>query len=322
MMRGVAFCLGCAAMLLLGSCASVEYVYDPNAGKQLGDTTIADAALPEGKTQAMIVVGHVELVAKDGTCTSLKRGMIFGEGATIRTVKGANALLVMSNGAVIKESENSVLTFQHFRQTGYNQESEGAFLRLSKDPSKSNSQLNLTSGMATIEVKKLDIEDGSRFAINTPAGIFNVAGTILEISAGTDSNGHANAVAANCITGTVDFRPTVRVTASQALIQSLAQNGFVELKSSAQILVKLDVLDYSGKTCGNLYAAAVPIDELQKKANDLQSIVNASGSTSLFPLPAVTIAPPDTLWPNGVETVPLVPLPLPTKDIEHADGCS
>jgi hypothetical protein len=130
----------------------------------------ADAPATLGKVQVMIVQGVVNLVAPDGTTTPLKRGQIFEEGAKIVAAKGGNALLVFSNGAVVKVKEGTELTLVKFRQAPFDSTTEGTFLRLTKDPSRSNTLIEVSSGELQGEVKKLNTEAGSSFVVVSPNG--------------------------------------------------------------------------------------------------------------------------------------------------------
>ncbi len=128
----------------------------------------------KGQVQALIVVGDVQLVGPDGTATPLKRGETFQEGSKVVANKGANALLVFSNGTTIHVKAGTEMAVAMFRQAPYDQAAEGTFLRLTKDPSRSNVVLKVSGGMPQGEVKKLNVEAGSTFEVDTPTQVIHL----------------------------------------------------------------------------------------------------------------------------------------------------
>jgi hypothetical protein len=71
---------------------------------------------------------------------------------------------------VVKVPAGSVVELTKFRQAPYDQGVEGSFLRLSRDPSRSEVELKLTLGQLQGEVKKLNKDAGSTFEITTRKG--------------------------------------------------------------------------------------------------------------------------------------------------------
>ena len=145
--------------------------------KVLQNTTVkvqSDAAIPDGTPtsrgfiQAFVVAGDVELTDKDGKATPLKRGQTFVEGNTIKAGPDAQALIVFSNGATMKVLQNSTLKVTLFRQAPFDEKTNGTFLRLDHDPSRSNVILEYTVGHIQGEVKKLNKAAGSTFLMKFP----------------------------------------------------------------------------------------------------------------------------------------------------------
>jgi formylglycine-generating enzyme required for sulfatase activity len=126
--------------------------------------------LSPGHVQAFIVQGDVQLIDEAGQATPLERGHVFEEGSTIKVGADGQTLVVFSNGVTLKILENSTLKVTLFRQAPFNQEAEGTFLRLSRDPSRSNTILELKAGHIQGEVKRLNQVMDSTFIINTPKG--------------------------------------------------------------------------------------------------------------------------------------------------------
>jgi len=127
-----------------------------------------------GQVQAFIVRGNIQLVDSNGNTTALKRGQIFTEGNTIKTGADSQVLLVFSNGAALKVVANSEVKVTLFRQEPFNIEDEGAFLRLARDPSRSNVILDVHNGKLGGTVKELNKDAGSTFLVNGPAEINGV----------------------------------------------------------------------------------------------------------------------------------------------------
>ncbi len=170
-------------LLLVAGCASGPA---PVAGTT---SWPADAPEAHGKISAYIVMGEVQLQTPEGTRHALVRGERFEEGSTLVVSPGGNALLVFSNGTTMKVTEGTELVVVKFRQAPYDEKSEGTFLRLSKDPSRSNVLLELRKGTLQGEVKKLNTEAGSSFMVLTPAGAVEVqSGQPLKATA-MDSTG-------------------------------------------------------------------------------------------------------------------------------------
>ena len=128
-----------------------------------------------GRVQAFIVRGHIQLIDSNGHATALKRGAFFTEGNTIKTGADSQVLLVFSNGATLKVLENCEVKVTLFRQQPFDSGEEGAFLRLSRDPSRSNVILDVSNGKIFGAVKELDKDAGSTFVVNGPAEINGVS---------------------------------------------------------------------------------------------------------------------------------------------------
>lgn len=132
--------------------------------------TQAVVAMSNGKVQAFIVAGDVQLIASDGTTAPLKRGQTFEEGSSIKAGSDANVLLVFSNGATLKILGETELAIDKFQQAKFDEQNEGTFLRLSRDPSRCIVSLDLRKGTIQGEFKQPNINAGSTFTINSPAG--------------------------------------------------------------------------------------------------------------------------------------------------------
>ncbi len=149
----------------------------------------ADAPETHGTISAYIVTGIVQLRAPDGTEHVLKRGDKFEEGNALIAEPGAGALLVFSNGSTLKVTEGTELAVVKFRQTPFDEKNEGTYLRLSKDPSRSNVLLELRKGTLQGEVKELNTGAGSTFFVQTPKGPINLRSGPMSNPASTGGTG-------------------------------------------------------------------------------------------------------------------------------------
>jgi hypothetical protein len=251
-------------------------------------------AMTNGTVQAMIVQGNVDLITKDGTTTALKRGATFEEGSSVRAAKGANALLVLSNGATLKVKENTTLAVTHFQQAPFDKDAEGTYLRLTKDPSHSETTLNLSDGSLQGEVKKLDTTDGSKFTVDTPAGSAGIRGTIVDITIVRDSAGHVTQIIANCVVGAMGFTPSaanISTKTDSGSTTTVSNTQASTITGGGQIAIVFNVDPTTGViTGGTMTGATMSIAQSQSMANDLNTIVNQANVANGDPtVPAVTV---------------------------------
>lgn len=135
-----------------------------------------------GVIKAFLVKGEVSLMNNQtGATTPLQRGQEFSEGYTVITGDDSSALLLFSNGASVNVTPNSKYSITDFEQAAYDP-ALGSFLRLEKDPSMSTTNTNLDYGQVVGEVRKLALDKGSSFAINTPVASAGIRGTVWVVS--------------------------------------------------------------------------------------------------------------------------------------------
>ncbi|WP_309399023.1 FecR family protein [Cerasicoccus maritimus] len=143
---------------------------------------VASAQEKLGLIKAFLVKGNVQLVENDtGAATPLKRGQEFSEGYTVITGDNSTALLLFSNGASVNVTPNSKFDVTTFEQAAYDP-ALGSYLRLKKDPSMSTTDTSLAYGEIIGEVRKLDLEAGSSFTINTPVASAGIRGTVWVVT--------------------------------------------------------------------------------------------------------------------------------------------
>ncbi|HTB64087.1 MAG TPA: FecR domain-containing protein [Opitutales bacterium] len=283
--------------------------------------------MTNGKVQAMIVVGNVNLIAKDGTTTALKRGQSFEEGASVHADKGANALLVLSNGATLKVKENTTLEVTKFQQAKFDEAAEGTYLRLTKDPSKSETTLKLSDGSLQGEVKKLDTADGSKFTVNTPAGSAGIRGTIVDITIVRNAAGQITSIVANCVVGSVNFTPSVSSTISTqgGTTTTVNNQNALGIGTNGQIAINLTVDPLTGQiTGGAITGASVNVATSQGMANDLAAIVNEAntlqGNAQQPPVSVPATTAPVTLMDSGGNVITTATLGTATNTTPTPNG--
>jgi hypothetical protein len=153
----------------------------------------------KGQVQAMIVQGDVSLLDSSGKSTPLNRGDTFEDGNTVVCGPTGNTLLVFSNGATMKVTANGQMTVHQFDQAAFQSGDTGTYMRLSKDPSKSTTVLDLDNGTLAGQVKTLDVAAGSSFTIDTPAGSAGIRGTIVSFTVQRNAAGQVTGVISNCV---------------------------------------------------------------------------------------------------------------------------
>ncbi|HVU38315.1 MAG TPA: hypothetical protein VHC95_08275 [Opitutales bacterium] len=277
-----------------------------------------------GSVCALLIVGKVDLVDRDGHCQPLARGTSFTEGETVKVGKDSGVLLAFSNGAIIKLKEYAELAIDQLEQEPFNEANEGTFLRLQRDPSKSVTRLDLRNGFLAGEVRALNIAAGSVFEIATPAGSVAVHGTIFFLSVSRTPTGEIKGIALNCPIGSFDFMPAPGV---QAACTSSSPAGVgispasVNVRGGATVLLTLTT-DSSGKITGvNITGARLTNAEVQQQVNQLVNAIHATRiDESLSPMPPPTVTGPlDIRTVDGEEvtyTVQLDSIDLGTSEFD------
>jgi len=178
--------------------------------------SLAETALPAGTperlglVQAFIVQGNVTMIDENGNASPLVRGApaATAEGKMFEAGPNSQALLVFSNGATVKLLNNSTVKVTLFRQAPFDEQAEGTFLRLSHDPSRSNTVLDVSSRFRDIssaahdfssdifqgEVKQLNTAAGSTFIVNGPHGPINVTTNAVPTAAAPVDTAAQNAM--------------------------------------------------------------------------------------------------------------------------------
>lgn len=217
----------------------------------------ADALQP-GKINALIVVGNVEVIDSTGNRKNLAKGDSVKEGSVIAAGPASGATLVFSNGATMRVKENAQMKIDNFKQAPFDAAKEGEFIRLSRDPSQSVTDLDLRNGTLQGEVKQLNTNAGSKFTVHTPAGSAGIRGTIVSITVTRDAAGNVTGISATCATGNIAFTPA---PGAQAVAQmgggttTNITNQNVDVANGATVEISL-VVGANGQVTGVTVAGA------------------------------------------------------------------
>jgi len=252
----------------------------------------AQSTTGKGQVKAFIVQGDVRLEDSNKTQTVLTRGQTFGEGNTIITGADGSALLVFSNGAAMKVGSNTTLQLIKFDQAAFDQ-SQGQFIRRTADPSKSTTDMDLKLGTLTGEVKKLNLDAGSTFTVDTPAGSAGIRGTIPTFSVALVNGVYT--VTMSVGTGSVTFTP-----ATVAALGPQLQKGPVQVNAGGQIVLTTTTNADGTISSLNVMGQAITSQaDMQATINALYDAINTAGveeaaatGTTYTPQTPPTAAPP------------------------------
>jgi hypothetical protein len=160
-----------------------------------------------GQIKTYVISGEVRLLHQDGTTTPLTSGMTFTEGNTVLAGPDSNGLLVFSNGAEFKITPNLQLQVTQYKQTAFDEQADGTFLKLASDPSVSETTIDLKNGTLQCEYKQLNSDISSIILLNTPAGIFKFSNAIISVTVSRNEESQVTEVLGNCLTGQMEFFP-------------------------------------------------------------------------------------------------------------------
>lgn len=149
-----------------------------------------DRQQPAAQSPGFIVVMRVTgeaYVFKQGETVRfpLKSGSIVSQGQMIATAPKASVMLAFSNGTTVTIGENSLLSIDEFVQKPFSEIFKMA--EAVKEPSRSETRMNLIRGDVITNVKKLNTKEGSKFEIKTPVGLAGIRGTTFQIEYTTET---------------------------------------------------------------------------------------------------------------------------------------
>jgi hypothetical protein len=179
-----------------------------------------------------------------------------------------------------------------FDQAAFDQ-SQGQFIRLTADPSKSTTDMDLKLGTLTGEVKKLNLDAGSTFTVDTPAGSAGIRGTIPTFSVALVNGVYT--VTMSVGTGSVTFTP-----ATVAALGPQLQKGPVQVNAGGQIVLTTTTNADGTISSLNVMGQAITSQaDMQATINALYDAINTAGveeaaatGTTYTPQTPPTAAPP------------------------------
>ncbi len=279
------------------------------------------AALQPGKVQALIVVGDVSVIDSANNRKPLSKGDTIQEGALIVAGKSSGATLVFSNGATMRVKENGQMKIDRFEQASFDEAKEGSFIRLSRDPSQSVTDLDLRNGTLQGEVKQLNTAAGSKFTVKTPAGSAGIRGTIVSITVERDANGNVTAISATCATGNIAFTPAPGATAvatSGGGTTTNITNQNVDVGTGATVQITMTVGANGQPTGVTVTGAGATSAAVQQQVTQLFDAINViRAGAGLPPIPPPTVTATDNVSTGGGAVTPTV-----TANIDANTGYS
>ncbi len=158
-----------------------------------------------GKIQAARVRGDV-FVTDNVTKVKipLQDNMVIHQGSVVSTGKGASVVLIFGNGATVSLGTESLLDIQQFIMDPFSSNLDMS--KVTEEPSRSATKLNLTHGELVGKVAKLHKDQGSSFSVSTPVGAAGIRGTVFRIVYIPDGNGKAN-FSMTTLEGNVEVSP-------------------------------------------------------------------------------------------------------------------
>ena len=245
--------------------------------------------LPPGQIRAAIVSGDVNIQDHYGKLKPLMRGDWVDQGNTMITGEDGIVLLLFSNGAIVQLKHDSKLELTAFQQAPYDdQNGANSFDRLDKDPSQSLTTLNLINGTLAAKVLPLDLDAGSKFTVNTPAGSASTPGAILQVQVARDNGGNFSSANVAVAQGVAEFDVKLnRIRApSQVQIQAGGQlkilHYVIESNDGYAMFPSGFIGDEAAEVINNLYAA-------------INQRITSRGPSLAPPAPPTVPRPPNTM---------------------------
>jgi len=187
----------------------------------------AFAALQKGTIEAGKLKGQVTLKDASGRTGNLTTGATFKEGHFVETGANSSAELILSNGATILVSPETLIEFKVFAQVTSNLIVAGKYREMSEEPSPSVVQIDLHRGKITGEARKLNAS--TQFTVKTPVGLTRIRGTVWSDEYIYDINNQLGTQTSTCIKGAIEVNdlegnlPTPAVGGEQVIIVAPSQ---------------------------------------------------------------------------------------------------
>lgn len=247
----------------------------------------------EGLIKAVKVQGEVYKLTADGQSVKLTEGAILTQSDTVTTGKGASVVLVFMNGSSIKLAQDSKLAIEEFLMDPL--DTNITVSQLTKEPSVSKTQLNLTYGEMVGEVKHLNRDAGSYYNIKTPVGAAGIRGTTFRIVFRPTGDGKAFNFTLSTAEGVVQFTGTTQGT------------GGVDVPKDKEVVVTAEVDPVTNKITSTQISdvqGISPAAEVQI-TNAVGDAITQAQQTTVFTVPEQQTAPtPPPPPPANTPTTP------------------
>jgi hypothetical protein len=263
--------------------------------------TAAWAQTQAGVIKTARVSGTVTIIAADGSQHAAAEGATIAETDTVVTGANSGVVLVFMNGSSVKLAPNSRLLVEEFKMDPL--DTNITVSKLTKEPSVSQTKLNLAYGDMVGDVKKLN--KSSTYGIKTPVGAAGIRGTTFRIVFTLNANGTAASFSLQTSEGLVVF------TGSNGA--STQVGAGTQVTVTAEVNTATGAVTSSSVTSGNISAAdnaaiQAAVDNVIKQAQE-QSVFTPAEQTSGSGNAAGADGPAKTTdeVPAGVLVQPVTP---------------
>lgn len=265
-----------------------RFLYNPDTEAHFTLPPFEDPAT--GVAKVFFTKGDVNLVNKEGTRTDIFAGEPLSDGDTV-TVSGGETFLVFSNGITIRAGDTAAFKIDQFTQEKFASPTTGSFLNLTRDPSRSTTQIDLVNAVMMLEVKPLNATNGSTLILHCPVGEFTTEQGLFVVCVIRDANGVVNEVTATSLSGILRFSPLKFAEESTQFLPGINQP--VEIPAGGQIRI----LPGPNATTGTTNASSVLGMEFPREES--AKLIAAYAEFTKSPS-RKNIAAPEPHAPNGI----------------------
>lgn len=216
---------------------------------------------------------------------ALRTGSMITGGQMIATGPKASVMLAFSNGATVTIGESSLVSVDEFLQTPFSETfkmSEAA-----REPSTSQTRLDLVRGELISNVKKLNKDEGSTFEIKTPLGVAGIRGTTFQIAYVRNSPKRADGSDSN----TANFAIVMLEGTIELNVPSRAR-PIVLPRGKQLVLENIDIAATTGPTLSEeTEPADAPAAAQALLMQRVQAMLNASASLTVPGTPGAPARP-------------------------------
>lgn len=234
---------------LLSMPGAATYAQQQPAGQESGQENPARIIVVQ-------VTGEVYVFTAGETYRlAVRVGSHLNAGQMIATGPKASVMLAFSNGSTVTIGENALVSLDEFTQTPFSDMFKMA--EAVREPSSSQTRLELVRGELIANVKKLNKEEGSTYEVKTPLGVAGIRGTTFQIA---------------YIPDTVKTTPGAKSGVATASFAIVMLEGVIEMnvpnrprpiiipQGKQLVLENVDVTDTTGGNLAGDDEASTPVD--------------------------------------------------------------